>query len=124
MDYTISNNSKLFDEVLDVLSRHQEEPGVGAALEDLRAAKVNYVQRSIDHMMNCLVLTIHDLVVHRPSEELQNELKAVIDSHYQGIFRARSRLSELACHYDTSGGKRLSREEILNEVDERRGTSR
>ena len=124
MDYTISNNAKLFDEVLDVLSGYQDEPGVGAALEDLRAAKVNYVQRSIDHMMNCFVLAIHDLVVHRPSEELQNKLRAVIDRHYQGIFRAGSRLNDLAGQYDTSGGKPLSRDEILNEVDERRGTSR
>jgi 3-methyladenine DNA glycosylase AlkC len=46
MDYTISNNARLLDEpVIEVL-------------DDLKAAKVNYVQRSIDHIMNCLVLAI------------------------------------------------------------------
>lgn len=124
MDCTITNNAKLFDEILYVLSRHLDEPGVGEALDDLRAAKVNYVQRSIDHMMNCLVLTIHDLVTHPPSEELRSELAAVIDGHYQGIFRAGANLTEFAHQYETAGGRPMSRDEILNEVDERRGTSR
>src|SRR5690348_4251763 len=62
MDYTIDNNAKLFDELLAVLSKHREEPGVAAAFEDLKAAKFNYVQRSIDHMMSCLVLTLYDVI--------------------------------------------------------------
>ena len=70
MDYTISNNSKLFDELIQVLKSHQNEPGVVEALDDLKAAKVNYIQRSIDHMMSCLVLAIHDLVIHPPSGSL------------------------------------------------------
>ena len=28
MDYTISNNARLFDAVIEVLSKHQNEPGV------------------------------------------------------------------------------------------------
>jgi hypothetical protein len=70
MDYTISNNARLFDALIQVLNEHQNEPGVVEALEDLKAAKINYVQRSIDHMMNCLVLAVHDLVVHPPSPQL------------------------------------------------------
>jgi hypothetical protein len=124
MDYTISNNAKLFDAVLEVLNKHQNEPGVVEALEDLKAAKVNYVQRSIDHMMNCLVLAIHDLVVHPPSEALWGDLKYVIHQFYAGILQAGPRLSELAHQYEASGGKPLSHDEILKEVDERRGTSR
>jgi hypothetical protein len=124
MDYTISNNAKLFDELLDVLNKHQNEPGVIEALEDLKAAKVNYVQRSIDHMMSCLVLVIHDLLVHPPSNELQSDLRSVIHGFYMGIFQAGSRLSELARQYEVSGGEPLSREAILEEVDQRRGTSR
>jgi hypothetical protein len=124
MDYTISNNAKLFDELLQVLNSHQNEPGVVEALEDLKAAKVNYIQRSIDHMMNCLVLAIHDLVVNPPSQELQKELSSVIHRHYTGIFQAGSRLSEMAREYEANGGKPLSPDEILEEVDSRRGTSR
>lgn len=124
MDYTISNNAKLFDEVLRVLNKHQSEPGVVEALEDLKAAKVNYIQRSIDHMMNCLVLAIHDLVVHPPSDELWSDLRSVIHQFCTGILQAGPRLSELARQYEESGGTSLSRDEILKEVDERRGTSR
>jgi hypothetical protein len=124
MDYTISNNAKLFDELLQVLNNHQNEPGVVEALDDLKAAKVNYVQRSIDHMMNCLVLAIHDLVVHPPSAELRTDLSAVIDRYYAGMFQAGSRLGEMAREYEASGGKLLSHDEILEEVDERRGVSR
>src|SRR5947207_3201751 len=124
MDYTISNNSKLFDELLQVLNSHQSEQGVVEVLDDLKAAKVNYLQRSIDHMMNCLVLAIHDLVVHPPSKELQKELSAVIHQHYIGMFQAGSRLSEMASKHEATGGKPLSHDEILQEVDERRGTAR
>lgn len=124
MDYTISSNSKLFDELLEILNRHQSEPGVVKALDDLKAAKVNYIQRSIDHMMNCLVLALHDLVVHPPSIELQRELNAAIHRHYTVMFQAGSRLREMALQYEASGGKPLSHDEILEEVDERRGTAR
>jgi hypothetical protein len=124
MDYTISNNSRLFDELLQVLNSHQNEPGVVEALDDLNAAKVNYVQRSIDHMVNCLVLAIHDLVVHPPSPELRADLGQVIHRYYTGIFQAGSRLGDMAREYEASGGKLLSRDEILREVDERRGVSR
>src|SRR5258708_7621800 len=61
MSHTVRNNSKLFDELLQVLNRHHDEPGVIEAHEDLRSARANYVQGSIDHMVNCLVLTLHDL---------------------------------------------------------------
>ena len=124
MDYTISNNAKLFDELLEILGRHHDEPGVAEAFDDLSAAKTNYVQRSIDHMMNCLVLTLHDFVVHPPSGELQTELQAVIHRYVTGIFQAGSRLKELAQQYEATGGKLLSDQEILAEVNERRGGSR
>jgi hypothetical protein len=124
MDYTISNNSKLFDDLLQVLDGHKNEPGVVEVLGDLKAAKVNYIQRSIDHMMSCLVLAIHDLLVHPPSTELQMELRATIHRHYTGMFQAGSRLSEMARQYEANGGKPLSYDEILQEVDERRGTAR
>jgi hypothetical protein len=123
MDYTISNNAQLFDDVLQVLNGHQNEPGVAEALEDLKAAKANYVQRSIDHMTNCLVLAIHDLVVHPPSKELRSELRSVIDEFYKSQM-AGPKLRNLADQYESGGGQLLSRDEILKEVDERRGTSR
>jgi exonuclease V gamma subunit len=124
MDYTISNNAKLFDALLGALARHHEEPGVAAALDDLSSAKFNYLQRSIDHMMNALVLTLHDLIVHPPSKELQNELTDIIHEFYTGVFQAGSKMIDLAQQYEASGGKLLSDEEILAEVDERRGGSR
>jgi hypothetical protein len=123
MDYTIDNNARLFDELLQVLNSHQNEPGAIEALVDLQAAKVNYVQRSIDHMINCLVLALHDLIVHPPSEALQSDLKSVIDRFYRAALPG-PKLSELARQYEASGGKPLSVEEILQEVNERRGTSR
>jgi hypothetical protein len=121
MDYTITNNAKLFDDLIEVLGRHQDEPGAGEALGDLSAAKVNYVQRSIDHMMNCLVLAIYDLVVHPPSNELRDELREVFHRYYTTISGAGARMAELARDYERSGGKLLSPDEILEEVDERRG---
>lgn len=124
MDYTISNNSKLFDELLQVLNRHRNELGVAEAFDDLKAAKFNYIQRSIDQMISCLVLAIHDLAVHPSNADLQMELKAVIQQHYVRMFEAGSRLSEMAREYDVSGGKPLSHDEILEEVDNRRGTGR
>src|SRR5215831_18478479 len=124
MDYTVVNNARLFDELLKVLNRYQAESGMIAALEDLKAAKVNYVQRSIDHMMNCLVLAIHDLTEHPHSPELWRDLKSVVDELYGGILHAGSRFSNLAHEYEAAGGKLLSREEILKEVDERRGSAR
>lgn len=124
MDYTISNNSKLFDELLQVLDRHREEPGVVEAMDDLKAAKVNYVQRSLDHMLSCLVLAIHDLVANPPNQELQRELSTVFRQYYTGVMQAGSRLREMSREYETRGGKLLSRDEILDEVDERRGTTR
>jgi len=75
-------------------------------------------------MMNCLVLAIHDLFENPPSKELQSDLRSVIDRFYTGIFEARGKLSDLARQYEASGGKPLSHDEILEEVDERRGTSR
>jgi len=124
MDYTISNNAKLFDELLQVLNNHRSEPGVVEALEDLKAAKVNYLQRSIDHMMNCLVLAIHDLIVNPPNTELKKDLIAVIHRYYTGIFEAGSKLTEMAREYEASGGQPLSHDEILEEVDGRRGGAR
>ena len=124
MDYTIRNNARLFDDLVRVLSNHQEEPGVAEAIEDLKAAKVNYVQRSIDHMLNCLVLTMYDLIIHPPSQGLQKELNSVMHSFYTEMMQAGSRLKDLSQQYEVGGGRLLSHDEILREVDERRGTSR
>src|SRR5438093_674495 len=119
MDFTITNNSKLLDELIQVLERHHDELGVAAALDDLKAAKTNYLQRSMDHMMNCLVLTTYDLVVHPPSKELLGELQTVIHRYVMGIFEVGSKMAELARQYEASGGKLLSDDEILSEVNER-----
>jgi len=123
MDYTIGNNARLFDELLKVLNDHQREPGVVEAIEDLKAAKFNYVQRSMDHMLSCLVLTIHDLIVRPLSEGLRKDISGVINAFYQGTTSLGSQLNDLADQYERQGGQLLSRDEILKEVDERRGTA-
>ena len=72
-----SDNAKLFDALerscrstrLSLVSRRQ--------FEDLRAAKANYVERSIDHMLKGLILMIDDLVSQQTKEELQKDLGAV-----------------------------------------------
>jgi hypothetical protein len=116
MDYTISNNAKLFDELVEVLERHRGEKGVAGALDDLRAAKTNYVQRSIDHMLGCLILTVHDLLVAAPNPKLMQELGGVIHGYYTWVLGAGSRLAEKARQYELEGGRPLSQEEILREV--------
>src|SRR5262249_28085831 len=115
MDYTIANNAKLFDELIEVLNNHQDEPGVIVALDDLKAAKINYTQRSIDHMMNCLVLFAHDLVVNAPSEDLRRDLASMIHRYYSSIMNAGPRLAVIASDYEARGGKPSSRDEILKE---------
>jgi hypothetical protein len=121
MDYTISNNSRLFDELLTVLNEHQNEPGVVEAIEDLKAAKFNYRQRSMDHMLSCLVLTLHDLIVHPPTGELSRKLSNVIHSFYGRTTSFGSTLRDLGDQYERQGGPLLTPEQAVREVDERRG---
>lgn len=123
MDYTIANNAKLFDELLAVFEKHVDEPGIAEAMGHLRAAKENYVQRSLDHMVNSLVLALHDLSANPPAKPVQDELRAVIRSFVDEIFQAPAKLRRLAEEYERSGGELLSAEEILREVNERRGLS-
>jgi len=106
-----------------VLAEHAEKPGVTEAMEHLKAAKENYVQRSLDHMLNSLVLALHDLIANPVARPLQDELKDVISRFVQTIFETPARLRRLAEEYERSGGKPLSTDEILREVDERRGLS-
>ena len=124
MDYTIGNNVKLFDELLEVLNAAPKKKGVVEALEDMKAAKVNYEQRSIDHMILALVLAIRDLTIVPESRKLWEDLSSVIDRYYKETLGAGARLADLARQYEASGGRLLSPEEILQEVDERRGTYR
>ncbi len=124
MDYTIPNNAKLFDDLVQILGKYSDVRGIGEALQDLRAAKVNYVQRSIDHMVICLILVVHDLVQHPLPGELKEDLRRAIREHYKRVTEAGSKLGELARQYEAGGGQLLSRDEILEEVDQRRGSTR
>jgi hypothetical protein len=124
MDYKITRNAILFDELLAVLNKHQNEPGAIETLSNLKAARTNYVQRGMDHMLNCLLLVIHELVEHPPSQALQTDLRAVIHRHVTEIFQAGAKLTEMAHEYEASGGKLLSHDEIMEEVNDRRGASR
>jgi hypothetical protein len=124
MDNSIRSNAQLFDDLLRVLDKHHNEPGVVEAIDGLKAAKSNYLHRSTDHMMNCLVLAIHDLVFHGARSELWIDLGSVIEQHYRAIMQVGPRLSELAHQYEAGGGRLLNQDEILQEVDDRRGASR
>ncbi len=124
MDYTISNNKKLFDEILRILSRHAGEPGVEEALHALNAAKENYLQRSIDHMLSNIALSLADLLRNPVHQATADELKDVFLRFVQEMLNAPARLRKLAEEYERNGGKPLSRDEILREVEERRGVHR
>jgi hypothetical protein len=124
MDRTFANHAQLFDDLLSVLERHREEPGVAEAFEDLKAAKINYAQGSTDQLVTCLVLAANNLATHSPSPALVDELKAAMTQFVAKKLETGSRLSDLARQYEAGGGKLLSYEEILREVDERRGVSR
>ena len=75
-------------------------------------------------MLNCLILTFHDWAVHLPSEELRKDLIAVIEAYYSKIMRAPEAMANLAEQYSLQGGRTMSRDEILREVDEGRGAIR
>ncbi|HEY7390611.1 MAG TPA: hypothetical protein VH640_18985 [Bryobacteraceae bacterium] len=124
MDRIIENNAELFDGLIRALNRHRDEPGVAEAIAYLKAAKTNYIQRSIDHLVNCLTLVLYELVRQPPREGLRCDLSSVIQEYVKGIFEAGARMSQLAHQYEAGGGTLLSREEILRDVDERRGASR
>lgn len=121
MDYIIKDHAKLFEDLIKVLYEDDSRPH---AFEYLMAAKGNYDQRSMDHMLMNVVLAIHDLLGESTSNELREKLKSVISAHVNQKFEAMKQLTSLGDQYRASGGKLLSREEILQEVDERRGTSR
>jgi hypothetical protein len=115
---------RLFDDLLSVLEKHREEPGIDQTIEDLKAAKINYSQGSTDQLVACLVLTMRDLVARPSHSTVFEELKTTIDQFATQTLEIGSKLSDLARKYETNGGKLLSYEEILREVDERRGASR
>lgn len=124
MDYTISNHFKLFDDVLAVLQRYCDKPGVAGAFDDLLAAKKNYQQRSLDHMLNCLVLVLHDLVIARDVPGLMDDLSRAIHDHYRRVLESSNQLASLAQEYELSGGPPLSYDQIAEEIARRRGGAR
>jgi hypothetical protein len=121
MDYIIEDNARLFDELIKIL--YEEDPR-SHAFEALMAAKANYDQRSMDHTLMNLVLAIYDLLGDSVTKETREKLKSAIAAHVNQKFEAMKKLTSLGDEYRASGGKLLSRDEILQEVDERRGTSR
>jgi hypothetical protein len=122
MDYIIEDNARLFDELIKIL--YEEDPRCHA-FEALQLAKANYEQRSLDHMLSNLVLAICEMLGDSVSEQLREKVKSVIMAHAGRKFDAMKKLTSLSDQYRASGGKLLSRDEILQEVEERRGgTSR
>jgi len=108
---------------LKILERYwQEDNAAAAAFESLKAARFNYRQRDFDHLMNNLVLCLNDLSsTSNPKllDELRNELRG-----FQKDAFSAAPLVALANEYRAGGGRVLSRQEILDEVSERRGAPR
>jgi hypothetical protein len=121
MDYIIEDNAKLLNELIAIL--YEDDPH-SRAFEALKSVKANYDQRSMDHMLSNLVLAIYELIGNSSNQELREKIKSVINAYANQKFDAMKRLTSLSDQYKASGGKLLSRDEILQEVDERRGTSR
>ena len=121
MDATVVSVIRLFDEILAVLNRHQNEPGVVEVLEYLKAARYNYAQRDIDRMILSLLLAMNDF------PKLGPEVTSAIQQLIHGVARLRSevpaRMANLAQEYQSRGGKLLSLGEALEEVSRRRGSS-
>ena len=72
MDHTVANQTRLFDDLLAVLERHRDEPGAEEVRGYLNAAKVNYVQRSVYHLVVSLALALDRLMALPPADELRN----------------------------------------------------
>jgi hypothetical protein len=75
-------------------------------------------------MLTNLVLAACELLGDSASQQLREKVKSVIIAHANQKFDAMKKLTSLSDQYRESGGKPLSHDEILQEVDERRGTSR
>ena len=123
-DHTVKNNSELLTALIVVLNRHRNIEGAVATLEYLKSAKHNYVQRDIDRMMNSLVLALDALSGLPPDTKLLPELGEVTRQYVRWISQTGERMERLAKEYEAGGGKLLSREEILDEVADRRGAPR
>ena len=124
MDHTVANQTGLFDDLLAVLERHRDEPGTEEVRGYLNAAKVNYAQRSVYHLVVSLALALDRLMALPPAGELGTELRSVIRTFAAEIDQASARMFELSRKYQESGGRLLCRDEILEEVAERRGASK
>jgi hypothetical protein len=116
-------NVEMFDELLTVLSNRKDEKGAGQLRDDLNAARVNYVHKSLDYLAKSLILVLHDVLRNPPDEPLRTELYAAIDRGFKQVFDS-TRMRELAQEYVASGQPLLSEDQILEEVARRRGSLR
>ena len=119
MDYIIEDNAKLLNELIEIL--YEDDPH-SRAFEALRNVKANYEQRSMDHTLMTLVLAIYELLGDSVTKETRDKIKSALVAYANQEFDAMKKLTSLSDQYRESGGKLLSRDEILQEVDERRGT--
>ena len=121
MDKPSPAHLKLFDDLLEVLNKHGKEDRALGALEYLQAAKFNYSQGAMNHMMSCLVLALDQLAACPAGSPLLQDLRAAVRGFVRWVDEATARMTSLAREYEAGGGKLLSQEEILAEVSERRG---
>jgi hypothetical protein len=121
MDYIIEDNARLLNELIAIL---REDDPHSRAFEAFRNVKANYDQRSLDHTLMTLVLAIYELLGDSVTKETRDKIKSALVAYANQKFDAMKKLTSLSDRYRASGGMLLSRDEILQEVDERRGTSR
>jgi hypothetical protein len=124
MDRAIENNTRLFDVILERLTKHFPDDTAVEVHEYLKAAKFNYQQRDIDHMVFNLALALDRLAARNVSGELKQDLRKTIRRFVKDIDASASKMIRLSDEYRASGGKLLSPEEVREEVNARRGISR
>ena len=112
---------ELFEQLIEVLNKYQTKDGAIEVLGFLGAARENYSQGSIDHMLRSLLLAWEHAGKLDP--EISKELRSVVSTFVAKIFAAAAEMSRLSEEYEVAGGKPLSREEINEEVNARRGAS-
>jgi hypothetical protein len=124
VDHTRENYTALFDALLKVLGTHQNEQGAGEAWAYLRSARFCYAQQDMDHMVGNLVLALDSLARVPRNSGLWDQLLDEVRRFVAFFSRAPGEMRTLAEEYEANGGDLLSRDQILEEVSERRGALR
>ena len=124
VDHAREKYTALFNALLKVLDAHRDEPGAGEAWAYLRSARFCYGQQDMDHMVGNLVLALDSLARVPRNSVLWDQLLSEVRGFVAFFSGAPGEMRKLAEEYEANVGDLLSREQILEEVSERRGALR